>query len=1107
LITRARILLLLLALIPLGSYAQKARVLPIFDQQHVQHHYIQQGYSGFALDSVMMLAREKFTRQINERPVYHPFGDERDTRAARGVNVFDCDDDNWGFEQGNLNGWSTTGNVDVINAGSDPYGNFPWVFPGGGNTSIKVSGDEDSEMNGSISREIQVPPTGITYFSFHFAMCIFNFPHYANEAAKFKVRLYDQNGVELTCPSYTCFFSTDLGPQGVDSFEETSQPAQFYNPNADGDTSNNSTVTYSDWTSVNLDLSGYAGQTLTIEFRVDWCIYGPDWAYALVDVDCPVNTSQPNLYCSSPPFYPVCGPEGMASYTWTNESGTVIGNNECVDVLSPGIFTCTFIPQNVQCTTGSAVTTQYTVAPIPTALSTSELDACANEPINFTSNSTVDVGTIQSYWWDFDDGTQSSAANTVHAFNSNGTYDVSLITTTDQGCRDTSYLEVFIIPAPVPTFSWTTNCDDYGLAFTGSATSSNSTIALFEWDIYDDGSTESTGTTTSFLFPSAGTFDVSLTAFDQNNCYGSVIIAVDVLEFVDLTVDASDYNGFNIDCFGNANGFIEFIGTGGDGNYTYFDENGSLPSTTLNNLGPGEHFAIVEDGRGCRDTLVVEITEPPLLEATVEVTSDYNGFNVSCFDISDGIASASPIGGVMPYSFLWNNISGNANSGPILPSGANDLIVTDANGCDVALNMNLTNPTPVEIFQEDISNYFGYNVTCFNGSDGWIDIGASGGVGNYQFTNSDVQASGYSSGLAQGTYTLTVEDANGCEISDDFNLVSPDPISCNVEITSDYNGADVSCFNAQDATATSNPSGGVGPYTHLWANGAVGNSASLLGVVHDWVEVTDYYGCTQICDFTIQQPDPLQASIINLPDTCDRIVGAFESSPYGGTGPYSIDWRLEDTGQVFSGMNVYEIPEGNYQITLTDANGCAWYSNASKGEVPATTLAILGPKRSCSMEDIPFAAASSQLIHEYNWNFNDEYTSSEPAPAALFTKEGEVFIALSVIDEHQCFADTSLTLQLLPGLTFYIPNTFTPNNDGINDVFGPEFQGLTEYSCYIVDRWGITVFQSNDPYEKWQGDMQDSGYYNVNDIFNYIIKTTGHCQLEQTHKGQVLLLR
>ncbi|MFZ4786362.1 MAG: PKD domain-containing protein, partial [Flavobacteriales bacterium] len=415
-ITCARILFLLLAVIPLGSFAQKARVLPIFDQQHVRNHYTQQGYSGFALDSVMMLAREKFTRQLNERPVYHPFGDERDTRAERGVNVFDCDDDNWGFEQGNLSGWSTIGNVDIINAGSDPYGNFPWVFPGGGNTSIKVSGDEDSEMNGSLSREIQVPPTGITYFSFHFAMCIFNFPHYSYEAAKFKVRLYDQTGTELTCPSYTCFFSTDLGPQGVDSFSETTQPAQYYNPNADGDTSNNSTVTYSDWTSVNLDLSGYAGQTLTIEFRVDWCIYGPDWAYALVDVDCPVNTSQPNLYCSSPPFYPVCGPEGMASYTWTNASGSVIGNNECVDVLAPGIFTCTFIPQNVQCTTGSAVTTQYTVAPIPTALSTSKLDACANEPINFTSNSTVDSGTIQSYWWDFDDGTQSAVANTVHAY-------------------------------------------------------------------------------------------------------------------------------------------------------------------------------------------------------------------------------------------------------------------------------------------------------------------------------------------------------------------------------------------------------------------------------------------------------------------------------------------------------------------------------------------------------------------------------------------------------------------------------------------------------------------------------------------------------------------
>ena len=260
----------------------------------------------------LKLAKRRYINRKYNLGIYAP------PKKLSSSSPIDCAVDNWGFEDGTLGGWNQQGAVEIVNNGVDPYGGFPWVYPNGGNFSAKVSSDLDCCTDGRIDKIVNVPANGSTLMSFHFAMSIFNYPHVASDAAKLWVEFYDGVGNILSCPQYECYYSTDNGAVGVNNLQETTHPASHYNPNANGDSPGSYRVTYADWNTVTLDLTAYQGQQLTAVFRVEWCGPGPDWAYVLLDLDCPINTFEGTNICldESSLDTTLCGPENMSSYTW-----------------------------------------------------------------------------------------------------------------------------------------------------------------------------------------------------------------------------------------------------------------------------------------------------------------------------------------------------------------------------------------------------------------------------------------------------------------------------------------------------------------------------------------------------------------------------------------------------------------------------------------------------------------------------------------------------------------------------------------------------------------------------------------------------------------------
>ena len=201
------------------------------------------------------------------------------------------------------------------------------------------------------------------------------------------------------------------------------------------------------------------------------------------------------------------------------------------------------------------------------------------------------------------------------------------------------------------------------------------------------------------------------------------------------------------------------------------------------------------------------------------------------------------------------------------------------------------------------------NISCNGGSDGGITASTSGGTNPYSYAWSNSATTASITGVAAGTYTVTITDANGCTASSDGTVT--EPTSLNASTTIDLN---ISCNGGNDGGMTANASGGTAAYTFTWSNGAT--TASITGVAAGTytVTITDANGCTASSDSTITEPTALSTSVIDNGD------GSVVVTASGGTSPYTYLWDASagnQTTDTASGLST-----GTYYVTVTDANGC-----------------------------------------------------------------------------------------------------------------------------------------------------------------------------------------
>ena len=449
----------------------------------------------------------------------------------------------------------------------------------------------------------------------------------------------------------------------------------------------------------------------------------------------------------------------------------------------------------------------------------------------------------------------------------------------------------------------------------------------------------------------AGTYFLTLT--DSNNCSTTESFVLQEPDAINISAILSDYNSFEVSGAGESDGEINITVVGGIEAYSYqwsTSDGSGLDVNTEDQTGltAGTYTVLVTDQNLCTETKVYKLSEPDQLSFNKNVSIFVGGFNISCKDADDGSIDITPLGGSGTYTYIWstNNGSGLVQGDQDqtgLGPGTYSFILRDSNGNESSQDFTLTEPNEV-LLSSTISDYNNFEVSCFGGADGEIDISITGGtsVYTYNWTTSNgvglVQGQQDQTGLTVGSYSVIVTDENGCSITKSFTLTSPNEIAI-ISTKKDYNGFNVSCNGSTDGEIDIEVSGGYldtgAVYSYSWTtdggSGLNPNTEDQTGLSAGSYTViaTDDNGCTMSQTIVITEPDILSISEIISDYNGFQISEAGENdgsiniSVSGGTSNYSYVWStLDGSGLSINNEDQNSLTAGTYSVIVTDTNGC-----------------------------------------------------------------------------------------------------------------------------------------------------------------------------------------
>lgn len=573
-----------------------------------------------------------------------------------------------------------------------------------------------------------------------------------------------------------------------------------------------------------------------------------------------------------------------------------------------------------------------------TALIDNTIDVLCFDLPNGSATATASGGSgSYSYQWDDPAMQQTATASNLAP----GNYSVTI--TDNNGCPSPVVL-IVTISGPNSDLAITAALSSFGGGFNlacfgdtdGSidvSVSGGTAPYTYLWDLPG----LNTSATEDLSNLGLGTYILTVT--DSNGCSKDSLFSI--AQPTELSVESEVTPSL---CFGLPEGGILLSVFGGFAPYTvqWSGPNGFLSNDLLlTNLEGGVYTATITDTNGCSRVESITVPQPDDLLISVEVLSDYNGFNTSCSYSADGSITISAAGGLLPYTYQWNTVNNPNFSDQIsisnLAPGAYEIVVIDANGCVQNLTIPLLSPDTIA-FAFDASIYpNGFNISCFGAMDGSIDAAVTGGVPAYSLTWTGTGPFGPVSGtsisnLDAGEYLLQVVDLNGCLAEESILLTQPNPFA--LALSSQLiNGFNISCASATDGSIDLVFQGGATPIITNWT-GPNGFSSSFgdlfnLGAGEYCVEAIDASGCIQLACITLTEPLPISIQLdaafylngLNL--LCgDSQDGQIDATITGGVMPFTYAW-LGPLNYTSQDEDIVGLLEGTYCLTVTDMSGCS----------------------------------------------------------------------------------------------------------------------------------------------------------------------------------------
>jgi len=616
---------------------------------------------------------------------------------------------------------------------------------------------------------------------------------------------------------------------------------------------------------------------------------------------------------------------------------------------------------------------------------------------------------------------------------------------------------------------------------------------LYSWS--DDTTVISTNATISNV--AAGNYFVTVT--DANGCMvEDSVLLQNIYPPITTTHTSAD-----VLCHGDNTGSASVFVSGGDPGYSYSWQPNVGTGQNVNTLNAGTYYVTVTDNVGCTalDTITINEPDSALLIAVQNVT------NVLCYGGNNGSIDISVTGGTLPYSYHWSNNINTQNISAI-SAGIYMVTVTDAQLCRAFDTINVTQPGQLNVHVHDYSICFGQTISI--GVDS-----TSGGTSPYTFVwNTGAQGQSTSvSPLVTTSYQVHAVDVNGCIGTDSTILVSvSEPLSMILNASKDT----ICIGNSTNINA--NIAGGGGFHYIIFLNtGQSGTPPLTVSPTLTTMYIATVWDTCHYLSFS----DTIVITVLQLP------IVNFDAEPTSGCQPLTVQfidsspdaglaysWNFGDgTNQVSSQNPTHTYnPNGTYSVTLevTSQQGCVnshaennlinvWPKPYADFNESLSTISILDPL-------VSFNNTSSTTYSSY-WNFGDGSTSTDTDPNHQFNSVDTFNVMLVIQSDHGCLDTAYDQVIMKETYTLYVPNTFTPDGDGINDIFLPKGDLIDpkNYKMMIFNRWGEKIFETTNIYEGWDG-IVNGNPVKQNTVFGYVITYKDREGLSQKQIGSVTLL-
>lgn len=565
---------------------------------------------------------------------------------------------------------------------------------------------------------------------------------------------------------------------------------------------------------------------------------------------------------------------------------------------------------------------------------------------------------------------------------------------------------------------------------------------------------------------------------DANGC-SSDVVSIPILEPLVLMVSTSVANPpFDVLCKGKSTGAIDVDVTGGNGGYVYsWSATGSYspyvipPVQDISSVNAGIYSLIVTDAKGCQPGATphqVTISEP-LVDFTANASKvlQGGGFDMTCA-LNDGEISLALTNENLPLqSVTWlrnavNFVPSNPLNVTDLGPGNYSVTVVDNHGCDAAASITL-NPHPgITVITQATSSFNGFNTKCPASDEGAGQVlSVTNGFGTLSYAWFDGSIGPSVSDLIPGSYNVTVTDGNGCSDSKALVINAPPAIQPQLQVTSNYNGAHISCPSAGDGRMEAFPLNGFGSYRYSWAHDislatkfADGLSQGLYKIT-----VTDDYGCSIEEPLMINDPATMDLTLTkktyngsdmschNVPD------GEIQLTVTNGASPYVYTWSNNETTQ-----NIAALAPGDYDVIVTDANLCTQTKSATIIN-PASLNVIVEHTNNFNNFDISCYGLADGRTKAVPGGGTGPYTYTWSNGAATNVNNGLIAgnYAVDVLDANGCA--TNGTITLIEPTLFKLSGTI----DNPVSCFG-----LMDGQVSLSSQGGVTPYEYSRDQIAWQ---------------------------------------